>query len=335
MSNISTDLPSKITTDIDFDKPGVQHGALTMPYSHNLSPWGSILMPVSVFAGGTGPTVLLVGGNHGDEYEGPIACMKLIRELDIDKLTGRVIVIPALNYPAVKNGTRLSPIDGKNMNRAFPGDRAGTVTDMIADYVQRFILPLCDAVADIHAGGRMMSFLPTSVIHRLADARHMDRTLEAAKAFNAPNCLVLEELDPQGMLDTAVEELGTLFISTELGGGGSMSVETVRIAYDGMRNLLVHMGVLSEPLRKNGDTRFLETPDGAFVTAEQDGILEFAAELGQKVSAGEAIAYIHDIDRPMAAPAVYRAPLDGIVMHRHVAGLIGRGDCLSVIAVEI
>lgn len=334
MSKTPMDLPSKISTNIDFGKPGAQHGALTMPYSRNDSPWGSIVMPISVFSNGAGPTVLLVGGNHGDEYEGPIACMKMIRALDPDHLTGRVIIIPALNYPAVKAGARLSPVDGKNMNRAFPGNAAGTETEMIADFVGRFILPLCDAVVDIHAGGKMMSFLPTSVIHRLPDEEHMARTVAAARAFGAPNCLVLEELDAAGMLDTAVENLGKVFISTELGGGGTTTAETVRIAFDGMHNILVHMGVLKAPMRGSGKSRFLETPEGAFVVAGCSGILEFTAALGQKVRAGEPIAHIHNIDQPTAPPAVYQAPMDGIVMHRHVAGQIKRGDCLSVIAVE-
>jgi len=335
MIETSMELRSKISTDADLHSDGVQHRYLTIPHSRNDSAWGSILMPISVFKNGEGPTVLLTGGSHGDEYEGPIALMNLVRSLDIRKVSGRVIVIPALNYPAIKTGTRLSPIDGGNMNRTFPGTRNGTVTEMIADYVQRFVLPLCDAVVDIHAGGKMMSFLPCSVIHKLPDEEQMARTVAAAKAFGAPNCLVLEELDAVGMLDTAVEELGKVFVSTELGGGGTASVETIRIAAGGVHDCLVHFGVLAEEPRGSGQTRFLETPKGSFVIADRSGILEAAVEPGQTVEAGMPIAYIHDIDNPVAEPAVYLAPLDGILVHRHVAGLIARGDCLSVIAREI
>ena len=70
--------------------------------------------------------VLLTGGVHGDEYEGPIALAKLIRALDLSKLSGRLIVVPAVNYPAFLAGTRTSPIDGVNLNRTFPGRRDGT-----------------------------------------------------------------------------------------------------------------------------------------------------------------------------------------------------------------
>ncbi|MGF1620760.1 MAG: N(2)-acetyl-L-2,4-diaminobutanoate deacetylase DoeB [Rhodomicrobiaceae bacterium] len=332
MSETSMELRSRISTGIDFNAEGVQHGNLTIPWSRNDSAWGSVLMPISVFKRGDGPTVLLTGGSHGDEYEGPIALMNLIRSLDIAAISGRVIIIPALNYPAVKAGTRLSPIDGRNMNRTFPGNGSGTVTEMIADFVQRFILPLCDAVVDIHAGGKMMSFLPCSVIHALPDEAQMARTVAAAKAFGAPHCLVLQELDAAGMLDTAVEETGKIFVSTELGGGGTATVETVRIAYNGVHDVLAHLGALDAAPRGNGETQFLETPDGAFIIADRGGLFEAAVEPGDAIEAGDILAYIHDIDNPTAAPAVYRAKLGGIVMHRHVAGQIARGDCLAVIA---
>ncbi len=326
--------PSRISTEVDFAAKGVQHGHLTIPHSRNASAWGSILSPVSVFKGGEGPTVLFTGASHGDEYEGPIALMHLMRTLDPAALNGRVIVIPALNYPALKAGTRLSPVDGKNMNRAFPGDPDGTVTEMIADYVQRFILPLCDCVVDIHAGGRMMRFLPACVIHRLADRQMMARTAAAARAFGAPNCLVLEELDAHGMLDTAVEAMGTMFISTELGGGGTTTPETLEIARNGVHNILVHFGLLDAPLKGPGKTRFLETPEGAFIIAREGGILEMTVEPGHEVAAGDVIARIHDIDAPAAAPARYTAPSHGLIAHRHDAGQIARGDCLCVIATE-
>ncbi len=332
MSHTSMELRSKISTKLDFGAEGAQHGHLTIPHSRNESAWGSILMPVSVFKRGEGPTVLLTGGSHGDEYEGPIALMNLIRSLDIEKISGRIIVIPALNYPAVKAGTRLSPIDGRNMNRAFPGNRDGTITEMIADFVQRFILPLCDAAIDIHAGGRAMSFLPCSVIHRLPDEERMARTVAAARAFGSPYCLVLEELDAAGMLDTAIEDMGRIFISTELGGGGAATVDTVRIAQNGVHDVLVHLGVLDAQPRGTGETRFLETPEGSFVIADRSGIFEAAVEPGQAVAAGDPIAYVHDIDAPQQPPAIYRAPMGGIVVHRHIAGHIARGDCLSVIA---
>ena len=79
------------------------------------------MIPIAVIRGAPGPTALLTGGNHGDEYEGPIALFDLARTLDPADLTGTVIIVPALNLPAFRAATRTSPIDRGNLNRSFPG----------------------------------------------------------------------------------------------------------------------------------------------------------------------------------------------------------------------
>ena len=331
---------SKVTTAIDFDADGKQHGTFNVPHSRNDSAWGSLRVPITVIKSGTGPTVLLTGGNHGDEYEGPIALMKLIRSLESEQIAGRVIVIPALNYPAVLAGTRLSPIDGVNMNRAFPGRRDGTVSQMIAHFVRTRILPLADVVVDMHSGGKTMKLLPCGVIHQLPDPEFMSRTLAALEAFDAPLGLVLLELDAEGMLDTAAEEMGKIFLSTELGGGGTATVETVSIAETGIRNLLCHFGVTDgAPQRREArglpPMRLMHTPDDAsYVSSEDNGVLEMLAELGQEVKAGAAVGQVHSIDRPEQAPRLYKARNDGTIICRHHPGLIQRGDALAVIATD-
>jgi len=324
---------SKISANIDFGATGKQVGWLTIPHSRDESGWGSMHMPIAVIANGTGPTVVFTGGNHGDEYEGQIALMKLVRALDPGEVQGRVIVIPHLNYPAMRANARLSPIDGGNMNRVFPGRRDGTITEMIAHYVSIAVLPDADAVIDIHSGGRSMYFAPSAIMHDLDDRDLYDRTMALMKAFGAPHSLVLTELDAAGMLDTAVEEAGKLFLSTELGGGQFTSPETVAIAETGVRNSLKHLGVLDgEPEPRN--TRIMETPDGAYVIARHDGIIEPLVETGQDISAGQPVARIHDFDNPEDEPAEYRAGLDGMLLIRHLPGRITRGDCLAVVATD-
>lgn len=115
--------PSPISATVDFEANGVQHGFLRLPYSRDDSAWGSVMIPVTVVKNGEGPTALLTGGNHGDEYEGPIALFDLARKLDASDVEGRVIIVPAMNYPAFQAQTRTSPIDKGNMNRSFPGGR--------------------------------------------------------------------------------------------------------------------------------------------------------------------------------------------------------------------
>ncbi len=295
-------------------------------------------MPVIVIKNGSGPTVMFSGGNHGDEYEGPIAIMKLAREIDPGSIQGRLILLPALNFPAVCSGTRTSPIDGGNMNRSFPGSSRGGITNMIAHYVHSNLLPLCDVVADVHSGGKTLNFVPSAIMHQLDNEDRMQATLDALVAFGAPIGLVLRELDAEGMLDTAVEEMGKIFISTELGGGGSVTAETVRVADVGLKNLLRHFGLLEETVVNRESlglepTRMMHTPDGdCFVIAEEDGIYEVVADLGTEVEAGATIGRIHNHHDPSRQPVVHSAHRSGLLLCRHFPGLIKRGDCAAVIA---
>jgi N-alpha-acetyl-L-2,4-diaminobutyrate deacetylase len=204
--------PSPIRPSVDYNRDGVQHGFLRLPYSRDDSAWGAVMIPITVIRNGEGPTALLTGGNHGDEYEGPIALLKLANSLKPSEVSGRVILVPAMNYPAFRAARRTSPIDAGNLNRIFPGRPDGSVTEKIADYFQRFLLPLADVVLDYHSGGRTLDFLPFAAVHELPDKEQEQRCVAAMEAFNAPYSMKLLELDAVGMYDTAAEELGKVFV---------------------------------------------------------------------------------------------------------------------------
>lgn len=328
-------IDSRISTRIDFERDGKQFGHLQVPNSTNDSGWGSVLLPIVVIKRGGGPTVLFTGGNHGDEYEGPVALLKLARELEPDDITGRVIILPGLNHPALLAGTRLSPIDGRNMNRLFPGRRDGSVSEMIAHYVQHALLPLADAVVDLHSGGNSMIFSPCAVIHRLDDIAQQAACLAAGKAFGAPILLVLRELDRQGMLDTAVEDLGKVFVSTELGGGGFLTPLTLNIAERGVRNILRHFDIL--PGEPEGEpSRLLETPEqGAYQMALADGLYEPVHEVGAALRAGDILGRLHDPNHSENSPLTVMATSDGQLITRAGRGRVRRGDTIALIATEV
>ena len=146
-------MSSRIIAEIDYEKDGKQVGWLGLPHSVTRSAYGKIMIPIAVIRNGKGPTVFFQAGNHGDEYEGQIALVKLIRELDPAAIQGRVIVLPAANFPAAMAGTRVSPIDEGNLNRAFPGSPDGTVTQQIAYYIDSVLFPQADLFHDLHSGG--------------------------------------------------------------------------------------------------------------------------------------------------------------------------------------
>ena len=87
-----------------------------------------LVIPITVVRNGPGRTALFTGGNHGDEYEGPVALQDLATALAPTQVRGRVIIVPFMNFPAFRAGTRTSPIDRGNLNRAFPGRPDGTAT---------------------------------------------------------------------------------------------------------------------------------------------------------------------------------------------------------------
>jgi len=327
--------PSPISASVDFDREGIQHGFLRLPYSRDDSAWGAVMIPIAVAKRGQGPTALLTGANHGDEYEGPIALFNLADELDLDRVSGRVIIVPAMNYPAFRAGTRTSPIDRGNMNRAFPGRPDGTVTEKIADYFQRHLLPLADVVLDIHSGGKTLQFVPFAATHVLPDPAQMKRCEAAVEAFNAPYGMKLLELDTVGMYDTAAEAMGKVFVSTELGGGGSATAATAEIARRGVRNLLVHAGISAGKIERRPAV-MLDMPGGhCYSTSESAGLLEMAVDLGAKVKKGDVIARVHDHERTGGTTREYRAGLDGILAGRHFPGLVQTGDTIAVVAVPL
>ena len=326
--------PSPITPTVDFDADGKQHGFLKLPYSHDESAWSNIMIPVTVVKGGDGPCALLTGANHGDEYEGPVSLHRLAQELEPDQISGTIIIIPAMNYPAFKAGSRTSPIDKGNMNRLFPGKPDGTVTEKIADYFQRFLLPRADYVLDIHAGGKTLDFVPFAAVHILDDKEQESRCIAAMEAFGAPYSMTLLEMDSVGMYDTAAEEMGKVFVSTELGGGGSSTAKSNAIAWKGTRNLLIQAGILKGEIDKGACIR-LDMPDSdCFITSESNGLFEICVDLGDNVQAGQLIARVHDAERTGVEPVEYRARRAGILAARHFPGLIKIGDSLAVIAVE-
>ncbi|MEZ5830308.1 MAG: N(2)-acetyl-L-2,4-diaminobutanoate deacetylase DoeB [Dongiaceae bacterium] len=323
---------SPISATVDFERDGVQHGFLRLPYSRDDSAWGAVMIPITVAKNGEGPTALLTGANHGDEYEGPVALMSLASSIDHSAIRGRVIIVPAMNFPAFRAATRTSPIDKGNMNRIFPGRPDGTVTEKVADYFQRTLLPLADVVLDIHSGGKTLEFVPFCCAHQLPDKAQERACVAAMRAFGAPYSAMLLEIDSVGMYDTAAEELGKVFISTELGGGGTTRASTIAVAKRGVRNLLIHAGILKgEP--EPASSQMLDMQSGAcFTFSEQDGLIEPCRDLGQSVRKGDVIARVWPLDRTGVMPADYRAAMDGILAGRHFPGLVKSGDCVAVVA---
>ncbi|WP_208988048.1 MULTISPECIES: N(2)-acetyl-L-2,4-diaminobutanoate deacetylase DoeB [unclassified Pseudovibrio] len=322
-----------ITPTIPLDQDGIHHGFLRLPYSRDDSAWGSVMIPITVIKNGEGPTALLTGANHGDEYEGPVVLQELTVALKPEDVTGRIIIVPAFNFPAFMAGTRTSPIDRGNLNRSFPGRPDGTPTEKIADYFQRYLLPLTDVAVDFHSGGKTLDFVPFAAAHILEDKSNEKACFDAMAAFNAPYSVQLLEIDNIGMYDTAVESMGKVLVTTELGGGGTATAKTIGIARKGLRNVLIQFGILQGEKQLESSVNLGMPGADCFTFCEQGGLYEPMVDLGDPVGEGDIVARVWPMDRTGVEPTRYHAKRSGILISRHFPGLIKSGDCAAVIGV--
>jgi len=330
---------SRITAEVDFSRNGRQHGFLRLFHSVHSSAYGFIPIPIVVLKNGDGPTALFVSGNHGDEYEGQVALCNLVKSLDPARIHGRVIILPAANFPAAVAGRRTSPIDEGNLNRMFPGDPNGTVTQQIAWYIEHELVPLADLVCDLHSGGSSLMYVPSVLYGGWRRDGGTAAAVAALKAFAASTAYVMEE--NQGgdtTLSGGGKRQNVLCLGTEAGGSGHVTRSALRMVERGVNNLMVHLGILPESARiaPDGPTRTLLV-GGAdyFVYAPDNGLFEPLVELGDTVRAGQPAARIHLPETPWAEPVTAHFAHDGFVLCKRIPGRTMRGDCLFHLGTDI
>lgn len=319
---------------VDLDRRGKQSGYLRIPHSPHEDAWGVTQIPVVVIANGSGPTVILEGGNHGDEYEGPIAIMELMQELDPGRIQGRLIALPSINAPAAEAGSRVSPLDGLNMNRTFPGDPIGSMTQQISAFVNDVLLPLGDAFLDLHSGGSSLWISPSAIIEPTGDPRLDERNAAAVEAFGAPMTVVLDNMGDSRTAMATASRAGLVAVGTEMGGGGAVSPETMAICRRGIRNVLAHLGVLPEA---DADPqppapRYALPGARAYVFAETDGVFEPFHRNGDEVRADAPAGRIWTPWSLNQPPVTLRYEADGILYARRPIGRVRPGNCCAVVA---
>jgi predicted deacylase len=321
-------------TDIDFDKDGKQAGFVNFPSSVHDDAWGVVPVPLTVIRNGSGPTVILQGGNHGDEYEGPIILGDMIRGLQPEMVNGRLIIVPAVNLPAVAVSRRVSPLDDLNFNRTFPGDPLGSTTQQISHYVSSVLYPLADAFIDLHSGGSSLSIIPSAALEPCSDPQLDARNRAAVDAFQAPMKVQISNFgDPRTSTATAVRA-GLITVGTEMAGSGTVTPEAVRICRRGVRNVLRHLGVIEGDVEQGQAARAYHTIAGAdsYVMAPEAGIFEPYLELGATVETGQPAGRIHFLENPAREPVELRFGASGVVYGKRHPGRVRPGSCCMVVA---
>ena len=326
---------SLITTDIDFDAPGKQVGFLRLPHSVHRSAYGWIPVPLVVISNGNGPTVLMMSGNHGDEYEGQIALTKLAQQMSEDRVQGRIIILTMANFPAADAGLRTSPIDGGNLNRSFPGTSRGTPTQMIAHYIEEVLMPMADFAVDLHSGGTSLVYPPT-LLRGTGQTKEEEAQLRALQqAFDLPYAWVFtggggrNSAAPTAM--GAANRKGVVSIMAELGGGAQVSREVLFLAERGILRILHSLGICPDyrPDRALGTQ---EMHAQGSIYAYDAGLFEPYKDLLDTVADGETVGMIHHPDTPWGAPEPVRSTMTGIVLAKRALAQVRRGDAIYQIA---
>lgn len=326
--------------DIDFNKDGIQYSEFSIACSRNESAWGVIATPVVHFKKGTGKTLLLTAGAHGDEFEGPVILRRLINNLpNIKDFSGTLIIIPQLNMTALAASQRLSPIDGRDLNRSFDAN-IKSFSGSIASFLMDHLISRADIVLDFHSGGRSLDFAPMIIRHQLKDQVIEKQTDDALRAFNCPNELILEEIDAKGMLDSYVEGLGKIFLTTELRGAARVDPFGVSAGLSGIYKLMKHFDMIPsltpyEKIVQNYSTNRYEVPsESYFARASIKGFYEPLYKIGDQVSQGDVLALIHDVNDLSRSCEVLAKESGTILASRPIAAS-DVGDMLFMIARKI
>ena len=329
---------TSITSEVDFEASGKQSGFLHLPHSVHRSAYGWIGIPITAISNEAGPTLLIMAGNHGDEYEGQIAISNLARKLEAENIRGRLILLPMVNAPAAQAGLRTSPIDDGNLNRQFPGDAGGSLTEMIAHYVEEVLMPLTDYSVDLHSGGNSLFYPPTLLRGLGYSAEETEALIRLQDAFDLPYAWVFT--GGGGRQSTArtamgaANRKGVINIMAELGGGGEITPDILKRTERGLRRILHSLGMLPDyvPDQAQG-TRELNAQGSVY--AYTAGLFEPLKSIGEDVALDEIVGLVHHPDTPAAEPFRIKSPYQGIVLCRRAMAQVVRGDAVYQIASDV
>ena len=243
--------------------------------------------------------------------------------------------------PAAKAATRLSPLDGKNFNRCFPGNPAGTVSEIIAHYLTTVLFPLADVVIDIHTGGRSMDFYPCAHMHLVPAGPQREQMLAGTEAWNTDFCFLYADIAGTGLLPVEAENQGKIVLTTEMGGSENVTAQVHRQTQSGLRNVLMHFGVLEGKPQTRADLGLAADALGAVARL---GGLPLRPRVGRlrehraagRRGEGRANGRGDSLSRTAGARATpVVANSDGILIATRAPSIVTQGDCVACIAHEI
>jgi predicted deacylase len=259
------------------------------------------------------PTVYVGSATHGNELQGVETCRRLAEEIDPATISGKLIVVPLQNPVAFRHRVRLNPVDGKDLDKLYPGNDKGTATEQLADTLYTKLAATADVVIDLHSGGVGSINIPHIYVPSIPPKRTKFTSLELGQAFGAD---VLIDTSPSVDYHFDLEHLSPYFCNVqgsaglyvELGEGGRVDEHYVQFALTGVKNVLRKLGMLKGRVEEQGKRKVVTRT--SVVRSKTSGILLKHYKLGQEVHKGNPIAEVVGV---FGGREKILAPCDGIV----------------------
>ncbi len=291
-------------------------------------------IPVTVVHGAQpGRVVAFIAGTHGYEYAPIIALQKLRGKIDPKELAGTVILVHVANMPSFLGRTiYYSPVDGKNLNRVYPGKPDGTVSERIAHVITTEVIERADYVLDVHCGDGNEALRPYTYATVTGNAELDRRTRELAVAFGLDHIVLSTDrpTDPQASVytDNTALTRGKPAITTETGQLAETSPEWVGLAERGVWNVLRHLKMLPGEATAAEPVVWLDKYE--VLRSSEDGIFYAAVKPGYTVAAGTLLGTLTDFfGNPRAE---IRAPFAGMVNYVVATPPVSRGEPLAMVS---
>ena len=290
-------------------------------------------IPVTTIHGAApGPVLALIAGNHGYEYPPMLALQRLRTVLDPAGLAGTVILVHVANMPSFLGRTiYFSPVDGKNLNRVYPGRPDGTVSERIAHAITTEVIEKADYVLDLHCGDGN-EWLRPYVYQTVTGQPELDASIRGlALAFGIDHILVDRgrPTDPahSTYCSTTAITRGKPAITVESGYLGTSDPESVAAILTGIYGVLFHLRMIAggpDPL-----TAPVYLDPSQVVFSPETGFLYAQVERGQMVSQGDLLARITDFFGNAIAEVT--SPLDGEVLYIVATPPITKGQPIGCV----
>jgi predicted deacylase len=285
-------------------------------------------VPVALVHGALpGPRVAITAGIHGAEYVSIAALREVVLALDPAGVRGSIVAVLTASPAAFSaRSIYVNPLDGRNLNRCFPGDASGSPTQRLARWLTDEVIAGSDAFLDMHCGDMNEALVSFTGIEDTGDAGVDARSRELADAYGLRYLLIGPS---PGTTTTAAAALGIPAVLAEVGGQGRWPAEDVALHAAGLRRWLRTAGVLDDaPDEPRHVTEVLATE--AWMRASATGYWHPAVAVGQRVTAGTVVGEVRDAFGGVLEAQV--APMDGVVIFLVTSLAMNAGDPLLALA---